>query len=85
MRDPDTAHLKVSFFGPFYGSYVVFELDEGYERAWVTGPDRDYLWFLARTPEVSEAAYEDFVRRSEALGFEVDGLIRVDQGPRPST
>ena len=23
----DQGHLKVSFFGPFYGSYVIFELD----------------------------------------------------------
>jgi len=31
-------HLKVSFFGPFYGSYVVFELDkEGYQYAFVAG------------------------------------------------
>ena len=83
VRDPDTAHLKVSFFGPFYGSYVVFELDEGYERAWVTGPDRDYLWFLARTPRVDEAAYEDFVERVGALGFDVDELIRVEQDDAP--
>src|SRR6056297_1758193 len=26
----DRGHLKVSFFGPFYGAYVVFELDEDY-------------------------------------------------------
>ena len=25
---PDTGYLKVSFFGPFYGSYVIFELEE---------------------------------------------------------
>ena len=26
VGDDGTAHLKVSFFGPFYGSYIVFEL-----------------------------------------------------------
>jgi apolipoprotein D and lipocalin family protein len=31
-------HLKVSFFGPFYGSYVVFEFDqEAYQYAFVAG------------------------------------------------
>ncbi len=78
----DTAHLKVSFFGPFYGSYVVFELDEDYERAYVTGPDRDYLWFLAREPTVDDAAYADFVAEAEARGFDVEELIRVEQGAR---
>jgi len=78
-QDPGTAHLAVSFFGPFYGSYVVFELDPGYQQAFVTGDDRDTLWFLARTPTVSEADMARFASRAEALGFDLDGLIRVDQ------
>ena len=27
VEDPDLGYLKVSFFGPFYGAYVVFRLD----------------------------------------------------------
>jgi len=27
VQDPGRGYLKVSFFGPFYGSYVVFDLD----------------------------------------------------------
>ena len=44
------AHLKVSFFGPFYGSYIVFELGENYEHAFVSGFNREYLWLLSRSP-----------------------------------
>ena len=52
----DEAYLKVSFFGPFYGSYVVFELDKkDYQYAFSSGPDNDYLWLLARTPNVDSA------------------------------
>ena len=50
VDDSDTAHLKVSFFGPFYASYVVFDLDKGYDYALVTGKDRSYFWLLARSP-----------------------------------
>ncbi|MBO2029307.1 lipocalin family protein [Klebsiella pneumoniae] len=39
--------LKISFFGPFYGSYNVIALDKEYRYALVCGPDRDYLWLLA--------------------------------------
>jgi apolipoprotein D and lipocalin family protein len=28
VRDSNEGYLKVSFFGPFYGSYVIFELDQ---------------------------------------------------------
>lgn len=77
---PGTGHLKVSFFGPFYSSYVVFELDhEGYEYAFVSGPDRDYLWLLSRVPQVEPALYERFIQRAAALGFDTEGLIRVEQ------
>ena len=80
VEDESTGHLKVSFFGPFYASYVVFELDkEQYSYAFVTGYNRDYLWFLSRTPEVSEEAIEAFRRRAKAEGFDFEGLIMVDQ------
>lgn len=50
VEGSDQGYLKVSFFGPFYGSYVVFELDkQGYQYAFVSGPDTDYLWLLSRT------------------------------------
>lgn len=80
VGDEDVGHLKVSFFGPFYSSYVVFELDQDdYQYAYVTGYDRDYLWFLSRTPTVSEQALEDFRSAAEAKGFDMDELIIVEQ------
>lgn len=75
-----TGHLKVSFFGPFYASYVIFRLDsENYQYAFITGFDRDYLWFLSRTPTVSEKALDDFRAVAKAEGFNLDELIIVDQ------
>lgn len=80
VEDKNTGHLKVSFFGPFYASYVVFELDkENYSYAFVTGYNRDYLWFLSRTPEVSQEATEAFRARARAEGFDLDQLIMVEQ------
>ena len=78
---PNVGHLKVSFFGPFYGSYIVFELDENYRYAMVSGPDKSYLWLLSRTPTVSDEVRQRFIRRAAALGFDTDALIFVDQLP----
>ena len=81
---PDEAYLKVSFFGPFYGSYIVFELDkENYQYAFVSGPDKTYLWLLARTPEVDKALIERFKTRARELGFATDKLIFVEHKDRP--
>ena len=53
LEDNQKGHFKVSFFGPFYGSYIVFELGDSYEYAFVAGNNTDYLWLLARTPTIS--------------------------------
>lgn len=76
----DTAYLKVSFFGPFYGSYIVFELDrENYQYAFVSGNSTSYLWLLARTPTVSKGLLERFVKRADQLGFDTASLEFVEQ------
>lgn len=79
VGDSNVGHLKVSFFGPFYGSYVVFGLDEDYSTAYLTGYNRDYLWLMSRTPEVSDEVLEAFRERAEAEGFELGELIVVEQ------
>lgn len=80
VGDKGTAHLKVSFFGPFYGSYIVFELDqENYEYALVAGPNRQYLWMLARKPVIDEGLYQQLVDIAERNGYDTSKLIRVEQ------
>jgi len=79
VDDAATGYLKVSFFGPFYGSYVVFELDPEYRHAFISGPDTSYLWLLSRTPTVDSTVYERFVERTAAAGFDTTALIRVEQ------
>ncbi|QOJ21633.1 MAG: lipocalin family protein [Gammaproteobacteria bacterium] len=76
VRDPQEGYLKVSFFGPFYGAYIVFELDkENYQYAFITSYDKSYLWLLARTPVVSDEVLNRFVQKSGELGFATDKLI----------
>jgi apolipoprotein D and lipocalin family protein len=84
VDDPTVGHLKVSFFGPFYASYVIFELAPDYSYAFVTGHTRDYLWLLARTPDLPETIKMAFVAQATQLGFNLDDLIWVDQSvPKP--
>lgn len=78
--DPTTASLKVSFFGPFYGGYHVVALDQqNYRWAMVAGPDRDYLWILARDRQLPANVRDDLLAQARKLGFAVDKLIWVGQ------
>ena len=71
-------YLKVSFFGPFYGSYIIFELDhENYQYAFISGPSTKYLWLLSRTPLVGKEIIKKFIEMSNSRGFDTDSLIFV--------
>ncbi|MEE4291888.1 MAG: lipocalin family protein [Cycloclasticus sp.] len=79
VNEPNEGYLKVSFFGPFYGSYIIFELDkDNYQYAFISGPDTDYLWLLSRTPTVEPEVMKKFISMSEALGFDTSKLIFVN-------
>ena len=86
VRDETTGYLKVSFFGPFYGSYIIFDLDTNeYRYSFVSGPNRSYLWLLSRTPEVGPETLDHFLESAAALGFDLDELILVDHSGQPNS
>jgi apolipoprotein D and lipocalin family protein len=79
VNGPEQGYLKVSFFGPFYGSYVVFDLDhENYQYSLVCGPDKSYLWILARKSKISDDVKNALVAKARALGFDTGKLIYVN-------
>ena len=79
IGDTDVGQLKVSFFGPFYGGYNILELDkDDYQYALISGPDRGYLWILARSPDLSQDILSALVSKAKELDFPVDELIYVD-------
>ncbi|OGA61337.1 MAG: lipocalin [Burkholderiales bacterium RIFCSPHIGHO2_01_FULL_64_960] len=75
--DANTASLKVSFFGPFYGGYHVAALDADYQWALVVGPDRSYCWILSRTRRLPPGVREQLIARASALGIDTQALIWV--------
>lgn len=78
VEGPAVGYLKVSFFGPFYGSYVVFDLDQqNYSYSMISGADKSYLWILSRTPTMDEATKKRLVDKAQALGFDTSKLIWV--------
>ena len=76
VQSPNEAYLKVSFFGPFFGSYIVFELDTvNYQYALISGPDKSYFWLLARTPTIDDNLKKKLITKAAVLGFNTKKLI----------
>jgi apolipoprotein D and lipocalin family protein len=78
------ARLKVRFAPawlsvlPFvWGDYWVIALADDYSYAVVGAPNREYLWFLSRTPTLSASAWEAAERAARDNGFDLSRIIRT--------
>lgn len=81
-----SARLKVrfapavlSFLPMVWGDYWIIGLADDYSWAVVGSPDRNYLWVLARAPEMEAAAYGAALMAARAQGFDVDRLVTTKQ------
>jgi apolipoprotein D and lipocalin family protein len=81
-----TSKLKVrfapaflSFLGFVWGDYWILDIDEGYTRALVGDPDREYLWILSRKPTMDEEAYGALLEKAASMGFDVSRVERTPQ------
>lgn len=80
VGSPDKGMLKVSFFGPFYGGYNIIDLDKrDYSYALVAGPDKSYLWILARSKQLPKQTLDSLINKAKAWGFATDKLIFTKQ------
>jgi len=80
IDSPDIGRLKVSFFGPFYGSYNIIDLDEkNYSYAMVTGPKINFFWILSRQKTLDPNIMQSLIQKAKGMGFKLEKLIYVDQ------
>jgi len=82
VGDQNTAMLKVSFFGPFYGGYNVIALDAEYKYALVAGQDLSYLWILSRETTIPEDVKQNYLEIAEGLGFKTSELLWIEHNQK---
>ncbi len=59
--------------------YWVLYLDPDYRVALVGHPNREYLWLLSRTPQVSEEVQRKLLEEAEVRGYDTSALIWREQ------
>lgn len=84
----DTASNAVwgmQFIWPVKADYRIAYLSEDYGVTVIARQKRDYVWVMARTPQIPEPHYQAIVGRIAAWGYDVARLRRVPQqwGPAP--
>lgn len=78
VDDDNTAMLKVSFFGPFYGGYNVIALDPDYQYALVAGDKLKYLWILSRETTIPDDVKSNYLALAESIGYNTSELVWVE-------
>lgn len=86
IGEPDSPRLKVrfapawlSFLPMVWGNYWVIDLDDEYQLAAVSEPQREYLWILSRTPSVDPTVYQALMQRLQVKGFDTQRLELTTQ------
>ncbi|OWR28819.1 hypothetical protein CEE55_18295 [Stenotrophomonas pavanii] len=81
-KEGNGAIWGMQFIWPIQAEYVIAWLDDDYGQTIVARSKRDYVWFMARTPQVSERDYQQAVQRIAAMGYDTGKLRRVPQSVR---
>jgi apolipoprotein D and lipocalin family protein len=69
----------MQFVWPIKADYRIVFLDPEYGVTVVAREARDYVWIMARTPEVEPERYRELVAVVERLGYDMSKLQRVPQ------
>lgn len=67
----------MQFIWPIKAEYRIAYLDENYQRTIIARNARDYVWIMARTPQMSDADYQVLVNLVKGWGYDTSKLRKV--------
>jgi len=69
----------MQFIWPIKAEYLITHLSDDYGQTVIGRNKRDYVWIMARSPQIPEADYERIVAELAAQGYDVTKLRKVPQ------
>ena len=81
VRDRENNSIwGMQFLWPIKAEFLIASLDSGYTQTIIARNARDYVWIMARTPEIPATDYARHVEQLRAWGYDVSKLRKVPQG-----
>lgn len=81
MNTATNAEWAMQFAGPMKAEYKIVYLDENYQEAIIGRDDRDYVWVLTRSPNISPTDFDALLSRVRNMGYELNQLRQVPHEP----
>jgi apolipoprotein D and lipocalin family protein len=73
------AEWRIQFFWPLKFPYLIIDVAPDYSDTVISVPNRQYLWIMARTPEISPARYQQLLEKLRAQDFDLSKIELVPQ------
>lgn len=67
------------FVWPFRAEYLITHLNDDYSQTVIGRNKRDYVWIMARTPQIPEPDYQRLLGELAAQGYDMSKLRKVPQ------
>ena len=69
----------MQFIWPVKADYRVVYLTDDYSQTVIGRNKRDFVWLMARTPQIPDEDYDAVVKMIGEMGYDLDKLIKVPQ------
>ncbi len=80
VRDTGSNALwGMRFIWPIKADYRIVYVDDDYSQTIIGRQKRDFVWIMAREPNISDADYERLLGIVESLGYDLSKVERVPQ------
>ncbi len=78
IRDSSNAVWGMQFIWPIKADYRIVYLDKDYQYTVIGRNSRDYVWIMARTPQISAERYAELEQFVVELGYDLDQLQKPE-------
>lgn len=79
VDEESNAVWGIQFLWPFKAEYRIVYVDETYSRTIIGRTKRDYVWLMARTPQISESEYQRLLDVISSEGYDLSQVKKVPQ------
>lgn len=69
----------MQFIWPIKSDYRIISVNDAYDQTIIGRIQRDYVWLMARTPQISEGDYQRFLQVITEEGYDVSKVRKVPQ------
>jgi len=73
----------MQFLWPIKAEYRILYVSADYRRTIIGRTKRDYVWIMARTPQIPEAEYTSLLKIVEEAGYDINRVQKVPQSLSP--